>query len=126
MRFVRVSALGVRPDRGAAYGETKARAAGLLRSVAARAARMQTVAVEPSLLFGDGSEIIRALDMASRLPRPLTRLLVRIVSHLKPPGAPAELEAMLALDNAGSPPERPDELITFTRWAAAQPRAKGR
>ena len=182
-RFVQVSALGVRPGCGTAYGETKARATGLLRMVAARAAGMESMVVEPSVLFGNGSEIICALDVASRLPRiplprivarirpihvsdaakrladaltarqlperlelagpelltfhqlaaayleprgtrvallprPVTRLLVRIASRVKLPGAPAELEAMLALDNAGSPPQRSDELIAFTRWAA--------
>ncbi len=182
-RFVQVSALGVLSDCGAAYGETKARATALLRSVTARTPGMLSMVVEPSVLFGNGSEIIRALYVASRLPvlplprisaqiRPihvsdaakrladaltarklperlelvgpeplgfhqlaaaylkprgtrvvllphsLTRLLVRVASHLKLPGAPAELEGMLALDNAGSPPQRPDELIAFTRWAA--------
>lgn len=181
-RFVQVSALGVSRDCGAAYGETKARATAELRAEA-RAARIEGLVVEPSILFGDGSEIVRALDLASHfpvvplphitaavrpihvtdaarrladavtagqmpprleltgpellpfsrlaaaylkprgtrvllLPQGISRLLVRLVSRFKVPGLPAELEAMLAMDNAGEAPPRPEELIAFTRWAA--------
>ncbi len=186
LRFVQVSALGVRPGDGSAYGETKARATEMLRAAAAGAkASGQAMVVEPSVLFGEGSEIIRALKLASRLPlvplpqiaaqirpihvadaarrlaevltakrlperleltgpqlltfhqlaaayleprgtrvvllpRLLTRILVRVASWVKLPGAPTELEAMLALDNAGSPPPRPQELIVFSKWASVR------
>ncbi len=186
-RFVQVSALGVSRGCGAAYGETKARASAELRAAARREARpgqVQTLVVEPSILFGDGSEIVQALDLAARfpavplphirpairpihvddaarrladavtaeqmpprleltgpellsfnqlaaaylkprgarvllLPRPVSRLLVRVVSRLRIPGLPAELDAMLAMDNAGEGPPRPEELTRFTRWAVA-------
>ncbi|TVR05355.1 MAG: NAD-dependent epimerase/dehydratase family protein [Spirochaetaceae bacterium] len=194
-RFVQVSALGVQSGCGAAYGETKTRATELLREAAAQVmpngpARIEPMVVEPSVLFGDGSEIIRTLKRVSRLPlvplpqiaaqirpihvtdaarrladaltaaqmpgrleltgpellafhqlaaaylepretrvmllpRSLTRLLVWLASRLKLPGAPAELKAMLALDNAGSPPSQPEELIMFSRWAS-ESRPRGR
>lgn len=177
-RFVQVSALGVSKSCGAAYGETKARAGVILR-----ASSLSTGVAEPSVLYGKGSEIIRALSLLSRLPllpmpripalfRPMhvadaagrladavtgeqlpdrielsgpealtltqvasayleprgtrlvllprlvSRLLVAVVSRIKLPGFPAELEAMLAIDNAGSPPEAPEELASFSSWSA--------
>lgn len=51
------------------------------------------------------------------LPRALSRRAVSLVSRIKLPGAPAELEGMLAIDNAGAPPEDPTALIRFTEWA---------
>ena len=176
-RFVQISALGVSRRCGAGYGETKARG-----TAAVRAARVAGMVAEPSILFGAGSEIIRALALASRfpvvplphimaairpihvadaarrladaltagqmpqrleltgpellsfnevataylkprgvriiaLPRSLSRLLVRAVSKARIPGLPAELDAMLAMDNAGQPPPSPHELIAFSRWA---------
>lgn len=176
-RFVGISALGVSATCAAAYGETKARAAAMVH-----ASRIPGLVVEPSVLFGDGSEIIRALQLASRLaavplpritaairpihvadaarrladavtgsplperleltgpelltfeqvatayleprgtrvillPRSLSRTLTGLASRIKLPGVPAELDAMLAMDNAGKPPPRPHELIAYSDWA---------
>lgn len=50
------------------------------------------------------------------IPRGLSAVGVTLASRIKLPGAPAELEAMLSIDNAGAPPENPAELVRFTEW----------
>lgn len=177
-RFVQVSALGVTRRCGAAYGETKARATGVLRASA-----VAGCVAKPSILFGEEGEIVRALSLLSRLPllpmptlearfRPIhvsdaacrlaeavtaeqlpeevelagpellsfpqvasvylrrrgtrvipvppgiSRVAVALLSRIKIPGFPAELEAMLAIDNAGRTPDSPEEMTRFTRWSA--------
>lgn len=53
---------------------------------------------------------------ALRLPRALTPPLLHLVSLLKIPGFPAELDRMLAIDNAGDPPDRPNEMVRYSSW----------
>lgn len=50
------------------------------------------------------------------LPAALTPPLLGLVSRLKIPGLPAELDRMLAIDNAGDAPSRPEEMIRYTSW----------
>ena len=50
------------------------------------------------------------------LPQALTKPLLRIVSRLKMPGLPAELDQMLAIDNAGDPPPQAEHLIRYSSW----------
>lgn len=52
-----------------------------------------------------------------RLPRTISRAIVAILSSIKLPWLPAELEGMLSIDNAGSPPERASSMTRFTEWA---------
>jgi uncharacterized protein YbjT (DUF2867 family) len=52
----------------------------------------------------------------SRLPSPVSMVVVALLSRLKFPGLPAELNRMLALDNAGTPPEFPHDLMAYSRW----------
>jgi NADH dehydrogenase len=178
--LITVSALGVHRRCGAAYGETKAQAERIVLGAAT-----PSCVVAPSLLFGEGSEIVRGFDLIARLPVPsalpipipdvaatfrpihvddaaraivdlagspaaavvplvgpellsayeiaaralaargistvkvssfLAAALVALLSRLKLPGLPAELGAMLALDNAGSTPVEPDGLVGYSRW----------
>jgi NADH dehydrogenase len=183
-RLVYVSALGVQPRAGAAYAETKARAERIVR-----AASVRHIIAAPSILFGEGSEIIAGLEFAARLPvvpvprvsapfRPVhvedaARMLVEnaladeppaylpivgperltfdevvdsyaraagrarvslpaafvrpvlaLASRVKIPGAPAELDRMLAIDNAGGPPSRPDQLVRYTGWVRSVAHAR--
>lgn len=53
---------------------------------------------------------------ALRLPRALTPPLLHLGSLLKLPGFPAELDRMLAADNAGDPPDRPNEMVRYSSW----------
>jgi NADH dehydrogenase len=50
------------------------------------------------------------------LPPALTPSLLRIISRLKLPGLPAELDRMLAIDNAGAPPPQAKRLIRYSSW----------
>ena len=50
------------------------------------------------------------------MPPALTPLLLRLVSLLKIPDFPAELDRMLAIDNAGEAPARPGEMVRYSRW----------
>jgi NADH dehydrogenase len=50
------------------------------------------------------------------LPASLTPALLSLVSALKIPGAPAELDRMLAIDNAGDPPPDPEKLTHYSKW----------
>ncbi|NBB91070.1 MAG: NAD(P)H-binding protein [Spirochaetes bacterium] len=54
--------------------------------------------------------------LALALPPALTPPLLRIVSRLKIPGLPAELDQMLAIDNAGDPPPHAEHLIRYSSW----------
>jgi uncharacterized protein YbjT (DUF2867 family) len=74
-----------------------------------------------------GPELLTAYEIAARaltargltvtkIPSFLAGVLVALLSRLKLPGLPAELGAMLALDNAGFPPDEPDGLASYSRW----------
>lgn len=75
--------------------------------------------VGPELLtaYGIAARALTAHGVSTvRIPSFLARALVALLSRLKLPGLPAELGAMLALDNAGSPPVQPDGLVGYSRW----------
>ena len=55
-----------------------------------------------------------------RLPRRFSNALIAALSVVKLPWFPAELEGMLAIDNAGEAPEKGEEMVPFTHWAKAK------
>lgn len=73
-----------------------------------------------------GPELLSASDIAQlfleargvstlRLPHAVSRLLVELASLIRLPGAPAELRAMLSIDNAG-PVAGPSDLVHYSQW----------
>lgn len=51
-----------------------------------------------------------------RLPTGISHLLIKALSRIRVPLFPAEIEAMLSIDNAGGPPSKPEELVRFREW----------
>lgn len=98
-----------------------------VRDAARRIADAALAEHPPQRLPLTGPEELSFSDFAGRyiqergsrvlpVPAALTPLLLRLVSMLKLPGLPAELDRMLAIDNAGDPPQAADEMVRYSRW----------
>mgnify|MGYP006274615577 CR=1 FL=1 len=94
---------------------------------AARLAAEAVTASAPPRLPLTGPERLSFFEIVSRflqaagttvvpLPPIIGEALVRAVSVVRIPGLPAELRAMLAIDNAGEAPAHADDLTRYSNW----------